>query len=230
MNTYAQAWKTSHAVLPVIHVESLEQARRNAHVAFDAGADGIFLINHGLSGEQLLGVADKLRGEFDKRWIGINCLDFPNERTIERATLLGLDGVWADNGHIDEDKPMREQERADVIRKILTDRVMYFGGVAFKTQRPSKNPWLAAKLATPYMDVVTTSGPGTAKAADLDKIRQMRGGAGDALLGIASGITPENVKSYMPYANCFLVASGIGSSWSELDPTRVRMLVQAVKS
>jgi predicted TIM-barrel enzyme len=58
----------------------------------------------------------------------------------------------------------------------------------------------------------------------------MRGGAGDALLGIASGITPENVKSYMPYANCFLVASGIGSSWSELDPARVRMLVQAVKS
>mmetsp|Transcript_22241 Transcript_22241/g.39156 ORF Transcript_22241/g.39156 Transcript_22241/m.39156 type:complete len:427 (+) Transcript_22241:82-1362(+) len=34
-------------LIPVIHVLSPEQAIRNAQLAFDSGADGVFLINHG---------------------------------------------------------------------------------------------------------------------------------------------------------------------------------------
>jgi len=74
---------------------------------------------------------------------------------------------------------------------------------------------------------VTTSGPATAVQADLDKLRLMHEGARKPL-AIASGITPENVRQYLPYAKYFLVASGISKGWTELDPEKVTRLVQEV--
>ena len=56
----------------------------------------------------------------------------------------------------------------------------------------------AARNAMPYMDVVTTSGPGTGKAAAPEKIRTIRQAIGDKPLAIASGVTPENVPDYLP--------------------------------
>ena len=53
---------------------------------------------------------------------------------------------------------------------------------------------------------------------------------GDTPLAIASGITPENVEVYLPFADSFLVATGISRSFTELDPSKVRMLVQRVRS
>jgi predicted TIM-barrel enzyme len=80
------------------------------------------------------------------------------------------------------------------------------------------------------MDVVTTSGPGTGRAAEVTKIQRMREALGDAPLAIASGITPENVDQYLPYADCFLVATGISRSDGEFDSRRVLALVERVKS
>nr|NIN71503.1 hypothetical protein [Gemmatimonadota bacterium]NIO31186.1 hypothetical protein [Gemmatimonadota bacterium] len=47
-------------------------------------------------------------------------------------------------------------------------------------------------------------------------------------LAIASGITPENVGDYLDVADCFLVATGISSSFTELDPVKVRSLIEQV--
>jgi predicted TIM-barrel enzyme len=80
------------------------------------------------------------------------------------------------------------------------------------------------------MDVVTTSGPGTGHAAEVEKIRRMKQALADAPLAIASGIAPENVGHYLPYADAFLVATGISRSFTELDATRVRLLVECVRS
>jgi len=41
-------------VLPVAHVESENQALRNAKIARESGCDGVFLINHGISVRRLL--------------------------------------------------------------------------------------------------------------------------------------------------------------------------------
>jgi predicted TIM-barrel enzyme len=58
----------------------------------------------------------------------------------------------------------------------------------------------------------------------------MKRAIGDAPLAIASGVTPENVPDYLPWADCFLVATGISYTFDELDPDRVRDLVQVVRS
>jgi len=83
-------------------------------------------------------------------------------------------------------------------------------------------------LASKYMDVVTTSGPGTGQASNVSKIQRMKSSIGSFPLAIASGITPENVHQYIEFADCFLVATGISHSWTELDPKRVESLVAKV--
>ena len=87
----------------------------------------------------------------------------------------------------------------------------------------------AATKAARYMDVVTTSGPGTGHAASPDKISVMKHALGDHPLAIASGITPENVSDYLDIADCFLVATGIGKSFEELDAELVNALVQKIR-
>lgn len=83
--------------------------------------------------------------------------------------------------------------------------------MAFKKQRvvSPEHYGLSASIATSFMDVVCTSGVKTGSAPDLEKIKSIRQGCGrDRVLAIASGITPENVIDFLPYANCLLVATG----------------------
>ena len=106
---------------------------------------------------------------------------------------------------------------------------LYFGGVAFKYQRPVDDLAQAAMIAADYMDVVTTSGPGTGHAASLEKISCLKQALGDQPLAIASGITPENVGDYLDRADCFLVATGVSKLWEELDSDGLTALVQNVR-
>ena len=70
---------------------------------------------------------------------------------------------------------------------------------------------VAASLASHFMDVITTSGDATGVAANLHKIKAMRASCGNAAMAIASGITPANASKYIPYVDCFLVATGISA-------------------
>ena len=220
--------KSVHVVLPVIHVESLNQSLRNAAIARTAGCDGVFLIDHFISRRELLQIARSVRAEFPDWWIGVNCLGVEPEAVVAEVEP-DISGIWVDNAKIDEHSTM--QPAVELFLQAREKRKwngLYFGGVAFKYQRPVADLETAARLAAQFIDVVTTSGPGTGKSASLEKIATMKRGLGDAPLAIASGITPENVSDYLDLATCFLVATGISSSFSELDPIRVKALMAAV--
>jgi predicted TIM-barrel enzyme len=141
-----------------------------------------------------------------------------------------VSGLWTDSAGIWESES--KQPYAD---KVISVRQksgwagLYFGGVAFKYQRPVADLAAAARIASRYMDVVTTSGPGTGQAADVEKIHAMKAALGDFPLAIASGITPENVSQYLPCSDCYLVATGISRSFEWLDRNRVQALVQKVR-
>lgn len=227
---YRERFPGRHTVFPVIHVVTDEQATRNAQVAHDAGADGVFLINHGLSGEYLLEIHSKVAEAHPDWWIGVNCLGWQPARVF-RSISKQVAGVWADNADIDEYKIKQTQpEHTLLVRSIHHPECLYFGGVAFKYQPEVDNLERACRIALRYMDVVTTSGPGTGESADLGKISRMRSALGDAPLAIASGITPGNVVGYLPYADSFLVATGISESFTDFDPVLVRKLIERVRS
>jgi hypothetical protein len=219
-----------HIVLPVIHAASEEQAQRNAEIAHRAGAPGVFLINHVVGSVELLNIHDTVSRHFPDWWIGVNCLDLFPADVVKRVSNR-VAGIWADNAMIME----TAQEQPEATEILTTIRKtgwpgLYFGGVAFKYQRHVDDVRAAARVAQGYMDVVTTSGPGTGHAAHVEKIRAMKAALSDFPLAIASGITPENVNDYLPVSDCYLVASGISDSFEELSYERVRDLLDTVRA
>lgn len=230
ISRYRQMFPNRHVVLPVVHVESLDQAQRNAQIAREAGANGVFLINHGMPDEELLDIHTTVADKQTGWWVGVNCLGL-SPAGVFGAVSAKVAGVWVDQARIEETQ--EQQPYADRVLTVRDSRVpgcLYFGGVAFKYQRPVEDLETACRIAARYVDVVTTSGPGTGYAADVEKIRRMKLALGNTPLAIASGITPENVNTYLPFADCFLVATGISNSFTELDPARVRALVQQITS
>ncbi|MCA9976700.1 MAG: hypothetical protein KC413_13150, partial [Anaerolineales bacterium] len=157
-----------HVILPVIHVGSQQQALRNVQIAREAQADGIFLINHEMSGAALLTIHRAVVAEHPDWWVGVNCLDLTPFEVFHHIDDTAA-GVWVDNALIDEQaeqQPLAEAVLA--VRKKAGWPGLYFGGVAFKYQRLIYDLRQAAVQATPYMDVVTTSGPGTGHAAAVE--------------------------------------------------------------
>jgi predicted TIM-barrel enzyme len=229
MNRFRKVFSSGHVILPVIHVSALSQALRNVEVARNAGADGVFLINHSMHWPELLKIHSAVADAFPGWWIGVNCLGLGAKEVFTHVSNQ-VSGVWTDNAAIEEDE-IDQRVANDVLQVKAKARWdgLYFGGVAFKYQAPVDDLAKAAKIASRYMDVVTTSGSGTGKAADIGKIKKMKDALGAYPLAIASGITPENVVDYLPVSDCYLVATGIGRTFEELDPALVSALVQNVR-
>ena len=133
-------------------------------------------------------------------------------KALEQAENCPIDAYWADDARMDE-REAEQSEARDIahIRAASGWTGMYFGGVAFKKQRPveSSQHRRSAQTAKPFMDVVTTSGIATGHEAEDSKITDFRAGLGDAPLALASGITPKNAARYGRDVDCFLVATGI---------------------
>lgn len=226
---------SSPVVLPVIHVEDRSQALRNISTLARLGAPGTFLINHDFDMETFLPILRDLRSACPNIWMGVNFLAqsgdiaFPVLGALADEGLM-IDAYWADDACIDERTTL--QTRADIIldaRKSSHWNGLYFGGVSFKKQRPvpAAMDETAARVATKYMEVVTTSGPATGQEADLAKIRSFRAGIGDRPLAVASGITPDNAAAYCADVDCFLVATGINhpGDFYNIDPARLDALL-----
>lgn len=229
MNRFRARFTKRHTVFPVIHAATQGQVLSNVDVALEAGADGVFLVNHEVPHRQVMAFHDAVRDRHPDLWVGVNSLDAHPTWVTQR---LHVGGMWSDSAYVFEDK--EEQPIAERLYRAVHDlwRGIYFGGVAFKGQRRVRpeHYGIAAKKATSYVDVVTTSGPGTGVAADVDKIRTMKEAIGEFPLAVASGITPDNVGEYLPYVDAFLVATGISRDFHTLDPDLTLALVERVRA
>jgi len=232
MANFKEMFPGPHVVLPVIHVETPTQTLRNAEIALRAGCDGAFLISmRGMNYQGLLEMHRMVTREYPGWWLGVNFLDLPAEEVFDKLDQT-IGGVWVDNAKINEHLSLQ----ADATR-ISTARLhsqwegLYFGGVAFKYQEHVDHPEQAAKIATKFVDVVTTSGTKTGSAPDIAKISAMKQAMGNFPLGIASGISPENVHQYKGTADCFLTATSLLIPGTEVfDRNKVVRLVENVRA
>ncbi len=224
-------------VFPVIHVLDTAQTERNLRIVAEAGAAGAFLINHDFPVEPFLPILRRVRADFPTLWMGVNFLAvtgrdaFPILGALQREGAR-FDAYWADDACIDERGFHSDQPEAEAIsaaRESSSWEGLYFGGTAFKKQRPvaPKDYVKAARRAAEWMDVVTTSGMATGVEADLDKIAAFRSGLGPHALALASGVTPENAQYYCLAVDCFLVATGINheDDFYNIDPVRLADLM-----
>ena len=225
-------------VLPVIHVLDTKQTDENIRVLIGEGAAGVFLINHDFGVDGFTPILRETRAAWPRLWMGCNFLAvtgrdaFPVLGDLAREGCP-VDAYWADDARIDENgKDASEAEEIARVRAGSGWDGLYFGGTAFKKQRPVDpgDYYPAAVEATRYMDVVTTSGIATGEAADLNKIEDFRAGAGSTPLAIASGITPENAREYAD-VDAFLVATGINKDgdFYNIDATRLAALMKTTR-
>ena len=236
-NEFRKYFKTpGPAILPVIHALDIDQVTRNISIATQAGAYGVFLINHDFEPDRLLPIIRTTRQRFPWLWLGINFLAvtgrdaFPILGDLQNEGVQ-IDAYWADDARIDE----RTSEQAeaceiDEVRKQSHWNGLYFGGTAFKKQREIDPVSFhqSASLACKHMDVVTTSGVATGKAADIEKISTFRSACGDHPLAVASGITPDNISDYAPLLDAILIATGINEDgdFYNINPQRLQTVLE----
>lgn len=229
---------TGPVVAPVIHVLSTAQALANLEILRAAGCPGAFLINHDFGREAFLPILREVRLALPDVWLGVNFL--AEDGRVGFATLgaLAAEGcvfqaLWADDACLDERTGEQPDAKAIAAARAASGwEGMYFGGVAFKKQRPVADADLerAARLGAEWLDVVTTSGLATGQPPDLAKIARFRAAIGDRPLALASGITPENAGQFARDVDCFLVATGINhpGDFYNIDPARLAALLQVV--
>ena len=233
MNTIQQTFNRARVFLPVIHPVSETIALRSIQTAVEVEADGIWLINQGMSTPELLTFIPTVNRLFPKLWIGVNLLGTPPDKMIGCIKDLPVGGIWSDNAGINE----YNDEQPDGVEFRLARaqwgwKGLYFGGVAFKYQREVQDHLLpvAARKAAPWMDVIASSGPGTGFAASVDKVKALREGASDHPIALSSGVSPENIDSFLPYVDAYLVASEIETAKYSgiLVPERTTLLSQKI--
>lgn len=223
-------------VLPVIHVLDTEQTLENIRILIGEGAAGCFLINHDFAVDAFLPIIEVSRAKHPGLWMGINFLAVTGREAFPQLADLAAEGCpvdayWADDARIDErTAPQPEAEAITAARAGWEG--LYFGGTAFKKQRPVADADLptAARIAAHHMDVVTTSGSATGIEAEDTKIATFRAAIGDRPLALASGVTPENARRYGA-VDAFLVATGINreGDFYRIDPARLAALMRVTR-
>lgn len=238
-------------VLPVVHHLDYQTSYSQAALALNLGADGVFFISHHGEDAQLFAPALDLKETFPDKLVGVNLLKSSALIALKSVMYPAvgakhvLDMVWADSPGVNS---VQVNDRAHEISRLLASPVkeqefplpigkvsQFFASVAFKYQAPETDPGAAAVNATLLGFIPTTSGPATGRAPDLVKIQTMREALNakcgrHAPLAIASGMTVENVKSFLPYATHFLVSTGISSDDYHFDAAKLAAFVQAVKA
>ena len=223
-------------VLPVIHVLETGRTLANIDILTEAGAPGCFLINHDFGVEEFLPIVREVRAARPDLWLGLNFLAvtglhaFPRLAELEREGCR-VDAYWADDARIEE--RTEAQPEAEAIAKARAGwNGLYFGGTAFKKQRPvaEADYARAARTACDWMEVVCTSGQATGVEAEDAKVATFRAAIGETPLALASGITPENAHRYAT-VDAFMVATGINydNNFYDIDPARLQRLMQVAQ-
>ncbi len=228
MTRYKNTFPAGHQLFVVIHVMDKDQVLRNTRIAVEEGADGIFLIDHHefhATPRLLKESFEVARGAYPDLRIGMNFLGMRVDQAYHYAPDETF-AIWSDNARAELSPEGIDRIKQTWRKYHAVDSLypLYFGGVAFKYQNEEGAPAQAAKTASKFLDVITTSGTRTGTPPTVEKIRLMRDAIGDHPLAIASGITPENVSLFLPYVNCVLVATGISKTDTELDAKLVSQL------
>lgn len=223
-------------VYPVIHNEETDGVLSSVEQVLKAGADGVFLINHNRARDLLLSDYQEVVQRFPDTFVGLNFLDMQSAADVYEYLHLSRtvpDAVWVDW----YDLSLRAMEYiADITPQEHKTgrRTLLFAGVAHKAGlKHTDHPEISAQMAKhtdEYVDYVTTTGAATGIAAPLDKLIAMRAELKYAKFAVASGVTPENVASYVPLVDAMLVASSIESRFGEIDADRLASFMSAFKS
>lgn len=200
---------------PVIHLRDDAQGALEADKAFDAGADGVFFIHHASDDIMAVRVAKAAKLRYPDWYVGINLLASGPIVAFEQAIDAGLNAIWADSVGVSSEGL---NEKARVLRglHVVHPFIDIYAGVAFKYQPVDKNPNGTVYQLSDLGWIPCTSGKATGSAAEVDKVSGLAN-ASSTGLGLASGVTLDNVSEFLPHVSHFFVASSISEDDYTLD-------------
>ncbi len=203
-------------IIPVIHMINQNQVLTNVEICINCGIKKVFLINHQVNIETLIECAKRVKKEYPTLWVGINMLGLNTPDSLKYDSEF--DGLWCD--------ATISYEESTRVRQF---KGMFFGGLAFKYQPQPKDLKSACDEASLATDIATTSGVGTGKAANVEKIKLIREYLGTHPMAIASGVSIENIDNYKGIANYLLVASSITSKSEMIYEDKLKELNNKLK-
>lgn len=212
-------------VWPVIHLSTQAAAIRNAKLAKECGAVGVFLISMDGHDDDIDPMAIELKRRFPGLKVGVNYLSLPAHIALPRSIALGADATWDDAPGVRSDRvdPLVEQAIVPVLQS--NPGHLYFASVAFKYQPVDEDPPRAAALAASLGMIPTTSGVRTGEPPTAAKLWSMRQALGTHPLAVASGIDPDNAYELGRFLTHVLVSTGISSSFHDFDEGLLRRLM-----
>lgn len=216
-------------VWPVIHYLNQATALTNARLALSAGCRGVMVINMVGPSEPAFACAQVIRRAYPGLRVGVNALDMPLPQAMVAAHELGLDAVWSDDaGYRAGAAPLNVDSIHQARRQCPGLEI--FAGVAFKYRTADSNPGASAHAMWADGLIPCTSGPGTGVAPDIGKLQGIRRCLPvDGRLGVASGVTPDNVSEIGRTVTDILVATGVSDDEHELSGAKLRALMMGVE-
>ena len=204
-------------ILPVIHLIDEKTLLKNIETCLESNIKNVFIINHITNYKDLLHKATLVKNTYPEMWIGINCLDLRPEYILNQD--IQFDGLW-----IDQTLTLKDIENKKFNGEI-------FSGLNFKYQKQFYGDELnqAIDLIKITSTIACTSGSGTGKEAPLEKIKNIKALLGDFPLALASGVSINNIESYLPYVDNFLVASSITDKNEVISKVLLQELCGVVK-
>lgn len=241
--------------IPVIHIRAREKDYGIRHaieqviIAVAAGCTGVMLIDHASTGSEhaLRCCYDGVREHFTDLWIGLNFLGWTTDGVLRQCLPPDVDGIWTDYPEsVSSGQPaqfLSDRYRLGHLLKAYGagEDWAFMASVAFKYVNEAEDPETAIKNAIQYSpQMIVTSGNATGEPPTVEKIAALRRALLDRWgasngpfipgLAIASGISIDNINSFLPYADHFLVASSIGRNFHNFDADKVAALAERINT
>ena len=190
----------------------------------EGGGDLMMLINSSCPMPLYERVLSAVRTRHPHFPLGISALSYGPENLTEGARLaekFGAQVTWtevAPGTQFEFEEEDGRYVRAAPTRRALAREVMQrasgrmlVSGVHMKYTRPLDHPDFseAMRAALGAMDGINVTGPKTAQLADLGRIRLARELSGGFPMGLASGVSAENVAEVMPFVDYLIVGTSL---------------------
>ena len=217
----------SYVGQPVPGGKALDGTFADCEASIEGGADAVILINEnmpeGVKKTQFPPLAEleeavkTCRARYPDLKIGVNWLGddkddpYGYKGGFRLARENGLCLVWTDVSGID----LIKEAPALSLHEIAAARppgVFYASGIHMKYTHlldEGKTIEESALQAIGWLDGVIVTGPKTGTASDPEVVKRARKVLGTYPLGVASGVTAENVATIREYVDFYIVHTGI---------------------
>lgn len=209
----------------------LDEAFADLEASFEGGADAVVLINEWSSLKELESTMSSVRKRYPHVPLGVNYLGDENDGygfkdSFRLARDYALQIVWTDFSGVDliQEKPGINLHDIEAERP---NSVFYCSGVHMKYStllNPNKPIEQSVLQAMGWVDGVILTGPKTGVAADPEKMHRARSVMGHYPLGVASGVSSQNVQMIRDYVDFYLVASSLQNEQKRIVTQKVRDL------